>query len=143
MPVNGYSVGRDVTVNINTSTGPLRLSTITGFTSKPNIEKKDVRGLDGIRRPLVFPDGWNGQFDVSRQDSTLDDFWATVEANYYAGQGIPGATITETITEPDGSVNQYRYLGAILFLDDAGDWKGNEAVNQRLSFEAQQRIKVA
>lgn len=141
--INGYSVGRDITVNINTPNGPLRLSTITGFSSKPNTEKREVRGLDGIRRPLVFPDGWNGSFTVERQDSTLDDFWALIEANYYAGQGIPNATITETVSEPDGSVNQYKYLGVIFILTAAGDWKGNETVAQTLEFEAEQRVKVA
>ena len=141
--VNGYSVGRDITVNINTASGPLRLTSITGFSAKPNKEEKQIRLLSGRRISLFFPDGWGGQFDVARQDSTLDDYQAQVEADYYSGLGIPTASITETITEPDGSVSQYRYIGVILYLEDAGDWKGNESVNQRLAFQAEQRIKVA
>ena len=143
MPVNDYSVGRDVTVNINTPTGSLRLSTITGFQSMPNVEKGEVKGLDGKRRPLVFPNGWNGKFDVARQDDTLDAYWAQVEANYYAGQDIGKGTVTETITEANGAVSQYKYLGCIFILEQAGDWKGNSDVPQVLSFEAQQRVKVA
>lgn len=141
--INGYSVGRDITLNINTPSGLLRLSTITNFKASPNTEKHQIRGLDGIRRPLVFPDGWNGSFEVARRDATLDQFWAQIESNYYAGSGIPGATITETINNPDGTVSQFRYTGVVLILEDAGDWRGNEAVMQRLSFEAEQRIQVS
>lgn len=141
--VNGYSVGRDITLNINTANGPLRLDGITNFNSKPNKEEKQIRLLNGRRITLMFPDGWSGDFEVARQDSTLDDFQASLEAGYYAGQGIPGATITETITEPNGSVSQYRHIGVILYLEDAGKWGGNESVNQRLTFQSEQRIKVA
>lgn len=141
--VNGYSVGRDITVNINTANGPLRLDSITKFNRKPNKEQKQIRLLNGRRINLNFPDGWSGDLEVARQDSTLDDYQAQLEADYYDGLGIPGATITETITEPNGAVNQYRYIGVTLFLEDAGSWGGNESVNQRVAFEAEKRIKVA
>jgi hypothetical protein len=143
MPLNGFSVGRDVVLDITGSTGPLRFSLITGFSSKPDIAEQKVKGLDGITRHIRFPDGWTGAFDITRQDSTIDDYFSQIEANYYAGLNENPVTITETITEANGAVTQYRYQQALLKLDDAGSWQGDQAVKMRISFVAARRVKVA
>lgn len=143
MPINGFSVGRDVTLTIVTASGPLNLSLVTGFQSAPTIAEVKVKGLDGITRHVRMPDGWTGSFNVERQDSTVDDYFAQLEANYYAGINEQPATITETITEVNGSVSQYRYLNVLLKLDDAGSWAGDQTVKQKLSFVAARRNKIA
>jgi hypothetical protein len=102
-----------------------------------------VKGLDGISRPVRFFDGWTGGFDLERQDSTVDDYFAQLEANYYAGLNEAPVSITETITEVSGAVTQYRYLGVLLKLDDAGDKAGDSTIKQKLSFMASRRVKVA
>lgn len=143
MPVNSFSVGRDVTLDIIGPQGPLRFNLITGFHSKPDITDAKVKGLDGITRHVRFPDGWSGGFSVERQDSTVDDYFAQLEANFYAGLNEQPCTITETITEANGSVTQYRYQQVLLKLDDAGSWEGDKTVKQSISFMAARRVKVA
>lgn len=143
MPVNGFNVGRDVSVDINTSTGPLNFGLITKFTAKQDITDKKVKGLDGITRHARFPDGWSGTFDVERQGPELDNFFAQAEDNYYAGVDEQGGTITETITEVSGAVSQFRFLGVLLKYDDAGDWSGDDTVKQKVSFVASRRVKVS
>lgn|SRR5574340_754645 len=143
MPVNGFSVGRDVSLDIVGPQGPLRFNLVTMFSAKPDITDQKVKGLDGITRHVRFPDGWSGTFSIERQDSTLDDYFAQLEANYYAGLNESSLTITETITEVSGAVTQYRFVGVLLRLDDAGDWEGDKTVKQKLSFVASRRIKVA
>lgn len=143
MPLNGFSVGRDIRVDIVTPTGPLTLTEITDFHASPNTHEENVLGIDGVVRPLVFPQGWKGRFMTKRTDSTLDDFWALFEANYYAGGPQLSSSISETITEPDGSVSQYLFSGVLFKLDNAGEWKGDSSVAQELSFMAQTRIKLA
>jgi hypothetical protein len=143
MPVNSFSVGRDVSLDIIASTGPLRFSLITGFNSKPDITDSKIKGLDGITRHVRFPDGWSGGFSIERQDSTVDDYFAQLEANYYAGLNEQPVTITETITEVSGAVTQYRYMMVLLKLDDAGSWEGDKSVKQKISFMAARRLKVA
>src|SRR5690348_7427813 len=143
MPLNDFSVGRDVTISIDTSTGPVVLSLITGFESHQQVVKKRVKGLDGINRPVTFPDGWTGKIDVEREDATLDKYFAQQEANYYAGQDNPTITITETITEVDGSVSQFQYQGVVLSLADGGSWKGDDTVKQTVDFEATKRIQLS
>jgi hypothetical protein len=142
MPVNGFSVGRDVVLDIVGPTGVLTFPLITGFTSKPDVMEHKVKGLDGLVRPVIFHDGWTGTFDIERQDNTLDDYWAQLEANYFTGINSPSLTITETITEVAGNVTQYRYEGVQLKLSDAGDWKGDSTVKQRVDFLCARRRKV-
>jgi hypothetical protein len=143
MPVNNFSVGRDISLTIVTGSGPLNLNLITGFRSKPDMAEVKVKGLDGLTRHARFYDGWSGGFDVERADSTVDDYFAQLEANYYLGISEQPATITETITEPNGAVTQYRYMQVLLKLDNAGDWKGDATVKQQISFVAAQRRKIA
>lgn len=143
MPVNSFSVGRDVTLVIVTPSGPLSLNLITMFQSSPEMAEVKVKGLDGITRHARFFDGWRGSFNVERQDSTVDDYFAQLEANYYAGINEQPATITETITEVSGAVTQYRYLNVLFKLDDAGGWSGDQTVKQKLSFVAARRVKIA
>lgn len=143
MPNNGFSVGRDQSLDIIGPQGPIRLSLLTSFKAKQDINEQKIKGLDGITRHVRFPDGWSGTFMVERQGSEIDDYFAQIEANYYAGQNEQSCTITETITEVSGAVSQYRYVGVLLKLDDSGEWKGDSTVKMTISFVASRRMKVA
>lgn len=143
MPLNSYSVGRDLSLDITGPNGPLAFSQIISFTSKPDITDKKIKGLDGITRHLRFPDGWSGSFEIERQTSAVDDYFSQLEANYYAGLNELPITITETIQEVSGAVSQYRYLQVLLTLEEAGNFKGDDSVHQKLRFVAARRVKVS
>lgn len=143
MPLNGFSVGRDNAITINTPFGVLAPSLITNFEAKQDHTEKKVKGMDGVVRNVIFPDGWEGTLDVDRQDSTLDDFFANLEAGYYAGQSFGTSTITQSIAEANGSITQYQYVGVNFRYDEAGSWKQDDTVHQKVHFIAQQRIKLA
>lgn len=143
MPVNNFNVGKDVSLDIIGPNGPIRFNLITAFDAKQDTSEVKVKGLDGITRPVVFYDGWSGSFSAERQDSTMDDYFAQLESQYYAGVNQSSLTIMETITEVSGAVSQYRYIGVILKYDDAGSWSGDATVKQKFSFMASRRIKVA
>ncbi len=143
MTLNAFSAGRDVSLDIIGPTGPIRFNLITAFRSKPDTVDQKIKGIDGITRHARFPDGWTGSFDISRQDSVIDDLFAQLESNYYSGLNEQPMTLTETITERNGSVSQYRYVQMLLKLEDAGEWKGDKTVDQKVSFVASRRLKVS
>lgn len=143
MPVNNYSVGRDIVLDVVTSTGPLRFNRITGFNSKPMYEERKISGLDGITDNLILPSCWEGSMDIERQDAQVDSYFAQLENDYYAGANTSNQTITETISEPDGSVSQYRYEQVQLRLDNAGEWRGDDSVKQAISFMASRRKRIS
>jgi hypothetical protein len=143
MPLNGFSVGRDVALTIVTAKGPLTLNLITAFTCEQDTSDQMVKGLDGVPRPIRHFNGWRGRFELERADSTLDDYFAGLEADIFSGLSEQPATLTETIAELSGAVSQYRFTGVLLKLDGAGEWRGDQAVRQSLSFIASRRIKVS
>jgi hypothetical protein len=143
MPVNGFSIGRDVSLVVNAPEGIQRFSLITGFDSKPLTTDAKVKGLDGVTRHVIFHDGWQGTFSLERQDNSLEAYWAKLEDDYYSGFAQTAATITETIQEVDGSLSQFRYDGVIFKLDDAGEKKGDKTIAQKLSFVCSRRILVS
>ncbi|MEJ7685625.1 MAG: hypothetical protein WKG52_00745 [Variovorax sp.] len=145
MPMNGQTVGRDVSLDFMTSRGLLVISAaaITNFTSAPVTTNTASKGMDGVTRYGVFPDGWQGSLDVDRLNSRLDDYWAQIEADFYNGVNILPGTIMETIQEPDGSISQFRYVGVMFDFKDAGSKVANQLVKQKLSFMAARRLKVS
>lgn len=145
MPINSQSIGKDVSLDILTARGALNIpaAAITNFTSQPQTSSASSKGLDGETRNAVFPDGWQGTFEIDRMSSALDTFWADYEADYHNGVNLLPGTITETIREPDGSVSQFRYTKVVLNFTNAGGKQANQLVKQTLTFMASRRLKVA
>lgn len=143
MPFNNFSVGKDVSLTVITSLGPLSFIGLTDFTADPMTTDLKSKSIDGTPRFGFIPDGWKGSFKLDRLDPTVDNYWAQVEADYYAGKNIQAGTINEIITEADGSVTQWRYDGVVLRLEKAGEWGGDKKVEQSISFEAAHKLKVA
>ena len=143
MPINSFNVGKDVRLDIvDPIQGVVSFTLITGFGAKQLTKEQRINGLDGTVRPLILPNGWDGSFEIERSDSLVDDYFAAIEAAYYNGQTVQSATITETITESNGSVSQYRYTGVMLKFDGAGEWKGDNSVKLKVGFVAGRRLKV-
>jgi len=142
MSNNSFSSGRNITLTVVTASGPLELNQITGFQSAPVLRSIASNCIDGVMRNVDVPEGWRGTFTIARQDNTLDEYFAKREADYFAGKTAQPATITETISEGDGSISQYRYIGVTLRLADAGGWQAGQTVKQSVSFLAAQRMST-
>ncbi|PXX42214.1 hypothetical protein [Aquitalea magnusonii] len=138
-----FSTGRDVSLDFITAAGPLRIPGLKDFSSKQDVQEKKIKLINGQTRHQRFFDGWSGSFEAERMNSAIDDYFASLEENYFAGLPETPITITETIQEPDGSVTQWRYEDVLLKLDDAGKWAGDSTISQKLSFVASRRRKVA
>ena len=80
---------------------------------------------------------------VAIGETGLDDYWSQLEAAYYNGSNELPVTITETIQEVNGSISQYRYLQVLLTIEDAGMFKGDASVHQKVRFVAARRVKVS
>lgn len=144
MPVNGYTVGRDVTVTMVTSLGTVSsFSVRTGFSKRQETNDIKVKRADGIVDHLSIPDGWSGTLDYERAGPELDDYIANLETAYYAGTNIASGSIVETITENDGSVSQYTYTGVQMKLSDGGSQTGDNTIKQKLDWVASRRKKTA
>lgn len=142
MPVNGFSVGRDLTLNVVTPKGQLRFPLSTEFEANPDLRDEKRMGLDGTARHALFHQGWHGTIMFDRGDPNFDDYWAQIEADYYQGLNQGSATITETITEVSGAVKQYLFTGVVLKPTAMGNWKGDQVVAQKIEFLASRRLPL-
>ncbi|APR40033.1 hypothetical protein [Paraburkholderia sp. SOS3] len=143
MPQNGLNLGRDYKFDILTATGPLVLPTLLNFKRRKINQKLTVKPLNSLPIQLNFQEGgWEGSFEVSRADATLDAYFASIEASYYAGVNQPPGFIQETIEEVAGVVSTFQYQGVVLYFEDAGDAEAEKNVIQRVSFAASTRIQL-
>jgi hypothetical protein len=142
MPINNFSVGRDISFQVVTPSGTLTLNGKTGYNIKPMFSDLNHKGLGGLNVHDVIPDGWQIEMQFDRTDPNLDNYFAQREADYYSGVNRQGGTIFENIVEKDGSITSFRYTDVSLKYDNAGNWKGDSLIPISVSATASRRIKV-
>ena len=138
---NSFNVGRDgsqLTI-IDSIAGKVTFNGMIEFGAKPRTKELESEGINGVTTFRNLPNGHEGDFSFDRQDSSIEAYFATLEANFYAGLPPPTAIITQTINELSGSVSQYQYTGVALKLSDAGTWKGLDKVSQKVAFRASKK----
>jgi hypothetical protein len=143
MPVNNFTVGKDVSIVIQTPTGALTIPGLTDFSADPVFTDLKSKPLNGIPIFGYIPDGWKLSFKWDRTSPVVDQYFAQLEATYFAGGNQLGGTVYETITEADGSLTQWRYVGAVFKLDKAGDFSGDKKVEQSFSGMASAKVQVS
>ena len=143
MPINGQSLGKDISFTVVTATGTLAINGKTDYDIKPQYTELRHKDLDGTTTHAYVPDSWTISIKVERRDQTIDRYFAQLEASYYAGVNLVPGTILETIQEADGSVSQFQYTGVVLKYDDAGNWKSDAYIPISLTGMASRRIQVA
>jgi len=145
MPVNGYTVGRDVQIVMNSPTGNgvggtvIPPDQITSFDAKPMKKEVWARPLNSPPQPIYMPDGWKGTIEVDRMDATLDTYQATIEGNFWQGTNTASGIVTETITEENGNQTVIQYNGCMFWVEDPGSYKADGNIVQRVEFSAGER----
>lgn len=149
MPANTFSTGRDCQLVVIGPAGPggqagsrVDLTHVTGFESRQNTHPIRIDRMDGVHMAAELPKGWDGHFELERGSPAADDFIAGLEQSWYAQGQLLGGTLFQYVSESDGSVSTYQYEGAVFKMANAGHWKGDGAVKQRLQFFASRRKRI-
>jgi hypothetical protein len=142
MPVNSFSIGRDCQLVVMGPQGRVDLTYVTGFESRQITQSVRLDRLDGVPMGAELPKGWEGSFEVERGTSAIDDFMAVAEQAFLSQGSLPAGTVYQYVTEVDGSTSTYQYSGVVFKLANAGSWKGDAAVKQKLEFFATQRQRM-
>lgn len=142
MPINSFSIGRDCQLVVMGPLGRVDLTYVTGFESKQLTQSVRVDRLDGVPMGAELPKGWEGSFEVERGTSAVDDFIAASEQSFLSNGALPAGTVYQYISEVDGSTSTYQYSGVVFKLVNAGSWRGDSSVKQKLEFFAVQRQRV-
>jgi hypothetical protein len=142
MALNNFSVGRDCQLVVMGPSGRVDLTHVTAFESRQITQSVRVDRLDGSQIAAELPKGWEGNFEVERGNSAVDDFIAAAEAQFYAGNRLPMGTLYQYVAETDGSTSTYQYDSVVFKLSSAGQWKGDASVKQKLEFFASRRQRI-
>ena len=142
MSLFNFSTGRDTQLVVIGGTGRIDLSHVTSFESRQMTQSIRVSRLDGNHIGVELPKGWEGSFELERGDSTVEDFIAATEQAYFGGAVAPQNSMYQYVTETDGSLSTYQYDSVVFRLANAGHWKGDSAVKQKLEFFASRRRRI-
>ena len=142
MSFTTLSVGRDTQLVVMVPSGRIDLTHVTAFESRQLTQSVRVSRMDGTHMGTELPRGWEGAFELDRGNSAVDDFIASTEQRYYNGSGSVVGTMYQYITEPDGSTSTYQYDGVSFRLANAGTWRGESSVKQKLEFFAATRRRI-
>lgn len=142
MSLTMFSIGRDTQLVVIGPTGRIDLTHVTSFESRQLTQSVRVDRLDGTRMGTELPKGWEGSFEIERGSSTVDDFIAATEQQYFSGGSTDSGTMYQYITETDGSTSTYQYDNVTFRLINAGTWKGDSSVKQKLEYFAVRRRRI-
>ena len=142
MATNSFTLGRNCQVVVMGPQGRVDLTHVTLFESRQLTNPVRIARMDGTQLGVDVPKGWEGSFEVERGSSSVDDMIAAFEANYFAKGAMPTGTLYQYVTEVDGSTSTYQFDGAVFKLTNAGTWKGDQSVKQKLEFFATTRRRV-
>lgn len=137
-----YNIGRSGTVVFIGPTGTVALN-YTDFKSEQMTHSVESRPVNGETIAGDLPDLWNGTIDIDRNSAGVDQMVALIEANYFAGQGLPLSNIYQYIDEVDGSQSIWQYTNVTFTLTSAGSWKQNDLVKQSIKFKASRRKQLS
>lgn len=142
MSLTMFSIGRDTQLVVIGPAGRIDLTHVTSFDSRQITRSVRVDRLDGTHMGTELPKGWEGSFELERGSSIVDDFIAAAEQQYFNGNNVSHGTMYQYVTETDGSTSTYQYDGVIFRLSNAGTWKGDSSVKQKLEFFAVRRRRI-
>ena len=142
MSLTAFSVGRDTQLVVMGPFGRVDLTHVTGFESRQITHSIRVARLDGTQLGTELPKGWEGSFEIERGSSAVDDFIAATEQQFFTGGPATQGTLYQYVSEPDGSTSTYQYDNVTFRLVNAGVWKGDSSVKQKLEFFASRRRRV-
>jgi hypothetical protein len=138
-----FNTGRDCTiVLIHPAVGQVQLDNVTNFEAKQETATLKIDRLDGVQLNAELPKGWTGSMEVARGSNSLDMLMSRIEALWLDTGSYGVGTMFQYINEADGSTTTFSFDNVAIKLDDAGSWKSDSAVTQKLTFHANRRRPV-
>lgn len=139
---NPYSIGRDCQIVLLWNGNRIDLRDVIGFQAEQQVKSQRSDPLNSAPIEFNTPSGWRGQFQIDRGSSAVDDLVASIESAFWSAGVIGSGTIYQYVTEADGSLSTYEFIGVSLTLASLGHYRAENIVTQTLSFFASQRRRI-
>lgn len=145
MPIKGFNIGKEASIVVmHPDVGAISFGLLTSFTPKPITQQLSSIPITNGGKPVhrVVWQGWEGSLEIDRSDNVVDVLFQLLEDNFFAGKPETYVMITQTISNPDGSIDEYRYKNCVIKPAEQGTWKGDDKVTQRFDFVATNRERA-
>ena len=86
--------------------------------------------------------GWKGTFNVTRQGGIMDTLEQLFQDNFFDGKTEIYATFTQTINNPDGTKNVFKYPNSIVMVPKMGSFAQDKEVKFSVQFECPRRQQL-
>ena len=139
------SVGRDYSlVWFDANTGQIvEFGDVQSFTITAN--KHDIKSMPYNSDPRYgyIADGYKISFNILRVNSLLEDYQLNQEERFRQGLHVLPGYLNETVTDADGTVRRYQYVGFVFWLSDIGDVSRDKAVSLKAEAWASFKKRIA
>ena len=136
-----FNIGRDISGVLQAPDGTTAdLDNITMFEGKQEQTDINIRRLDGRPMFASLPDGWGGSIEIARKNSDIDRIFSEIENQWLDQGNYVTCDIYAVINESDGAQSKWHFTQCAIKFDDAGSWKGDAEVRQKISFKATRRV---
>ncbi|GCE82505.1 hypothetical protein [Komagataeibacter diospyri] len=143
MSAKPFNIGRDCRVVLVYDGSRVDLPTITGFTVQQRTHQLTSNPLNDMPMFYDVPGGWSGQFTFQRDGAGADDLFTAIESGFWSAGTVVLGSIYQYLTECDGSLSTYEFVGASLQLSDAGHYQSEMLVSQTITFAARARNRIS
>lgn len=145
MAENGMSVGRDYTLafydadtNSIIDLGDVQNVKITA--AKHTIKSQPY---NNIPRFGYIPDGYAITFTITRTGPELENFQLAANTRFNQGNSSRAGYLNETVTEADGTVSRYQYLGFVFWVGDIGEITREAPVKMSAEGMAGDKVQIS
>jgi hypothetical protein len=128
-----FNIGSDTVISIVSNGVIIASSILVSFNAKQKTALLTSKAITGRNRNLHLEEGWEFDFVYDRADGVWDAYFAAKELARYSGQAAPVIVITETTSNPDGSITSLQHGDVTLKFDDIGDRSGDALVKEKIS----------
>ncbi len=140
--INGFNVGTDVRFAISDQFGQVFSDQMLGHMMEFESESDDTElkvvpiTTGGVPIYTTLWSGIRGTMMFTRVNGTFQKMFMELMDAYYAAGIISQMSITATVRNRDGSVDEYLYTGVQLSRPRFGNYRSTKEVDLRVEFRA-------
>jgi hypothetical protein len=144
--LNGYNVGTDVSLSISDPYGDVFPAEALAHVTEFDAESDDVEikvtpiSFGGVPIYQTVWNGTRGRIMFARVNGSFQSMIVSLMDSYYDLGTIPFFTITQTVMNRDGTIDQYMFVGCQWVKPRFGNYRATKEVDLSLDFRAQRVI---
>lgn len=144
--LNGYNVGTDVSLSISDSYGDVFPAEALAHITEFDCESDDVEikvtpiSFGGVPIYQTVWNGIRGRLMFARVNGSFQSMVINLMDSYFNLGNIPFFTITETVMNRDGTVDEYMYVGCQWVRPRFGNFRATKEVDMSFDFRAQRAV---